>query len=259
MANRGGRTPCVGIPLFSYDGQAMIIMEGLHTHEFSQGLLEEQLQIDYEWKDDQIQLICASAVPHHPAYGMSFPEYKKNRNALTSSDDVEKVRLSFRLTPFMSMVSSALATRHKLSHYRFLILVIELGMINFQKDYQDDYETIKQFRENMLAHLSDDEQSHQFMQLEKQTVDMGIISRTYKCFTPTVAEWLANTVRDTSVYLNMSTSDFVNLCWCLGIERTMPDVPPQVHKYAIKQIKQFDREFGEYHKRISQIKSGLEI
>lgn len=216
---------------------------------------------EYPWQDDQILLVCTSPVPNHPAYGMTFSEYKKHRNDVISSDDKEKVRLSTRLPAFINRVSADMALRNGVSHYRFLVLILELGMINFQKDYHEKYQIIKSGRNDMYKRLSTEKNRRLYEQLDKQFIDMEIVARGSKHMTPTVAEWLANATNDIATYLNMSISEFVVLCWCIGVSKSMEaeDLPLQVKLEITKKLQYFDQEITFYSDRIMDLVQRMDL
>ena len=174
----------------------------------------------YDWRDDSIRIVCTSVVPNHPAYGVSFKEYITQRNQYVGDENGEKVRLSVRLPSFISHVSADFAARYRISYYRFLIMIIELGMINFQKDYCEEYTDIKNVQEYMLDNLKNENQRFFYNKAENQIMAFNI-SRKERQVTPTVADWLGNAIKDTAIYLNISQSDFVLLCWCIGVKKTI--------------------------------------
>jgi hypothetical protein len=241
-----------------------------HTPASNNNLTPEQEQLrqaldentEYPWQDDQILLICTNPVPNHPAYGMTFSEYKKHRNDIISSDDKEKVRLSVRLPVFIARVSADMALRNKVSsHYRFLVLILELGMINFQKDYHEKYQIIKSGRNDMYVKLNTGKNQRLYEQLDKQSIDMCFDMRKAKHMTPTVAEWLANSANDIATYLNMNTTDFAFLCWCIGVSKTMDDgdLPLQVKLEINKRIQHFDQEITFYSDRIIDLVHHMDL
>lgn len=212
----------------------------------------------FDWKDDAIRIICASAVPHHPAYGISFEEYKNNRTKY-SDDEQETTRIASRLPKFISRVSSDMAIMHKISHYRFIVLILELGMIHFKHDYADMYETIRHGREVMFNSLTTERNRMLYEQLDKQNIGMTCTSATRKLITPTVPLWLGDSVRETATYLNMSVSDFVFLCWCIGISKTIPKerIPNMIQLEITSTLSFFKFEFEVYSDRIIEITSKM--
>ena len=209
--------------------------------------------LQFDWSEDSIRLICTTrAPPHNPAYGMSFAEYKKNRSSITTTNDAEKIRLSFCFPHFITNVSADMAIRNNLSHYRFLVYIIELGLIHFQRDYHDRYSDIRSIREGMFDSLTTDENERIYKQIQKHVISFPDMARG-KHITPTVPEWLGNAVKEMSVYLNMTTTDFVYLCWCLGISNSMKDsnLPRQITKLISESLNTFNYEFGAYEKQLT--------
>jgi hypothetical protein len=240
-----------------------------HAPASNKSLTPEQEQLrqaldqstEYSWQDDQILLVCTTPVPNHPAYGMTFSEYKKHRNDIISSDEKEKVRMSIRLPSFIARVSADMAIRnHVSSHYRFLVLILELGMINFQRDYHDKYQIIKSGRNDMYVRLNTERNQLLYEQLDKQSIDMCFNMRRAKHMTPTVAEWLANAANDIATYLNMNTTDFAFLCWCIGVSKTMDDedLPVRVKLEITNRIQHFDHEITFYSDRISGLVQSMD-
>jgi hypothetical protein len=215
----------------------------------------------FDWKDDSIRLICTTRPPgHNPAYGMSFTDYKKNRASMQSSEDVEKVRLSFCFPTFITNVSADMAIRNNLSHYRFLVLIIEMGLIHFQRDYHDQYTKVRETREGLFDSLQTDENERIYKQIQKHVIVFPDMPKG-KHITPTVPEWLGNAVKEISVYLNMTTTDFVYLCWCLGVSNSMKgsNLPKQITKLIDRSIETFNFEFVAYQKQIDFNYNQMEI
>ena len=210
----------------------------------------------YDWRDDSIRIICTSVVPNHPAYGQTFKEYMRNRNRYEDADQ-EKARLGFRLPPFITRVSADMAIIHGVSHYRFLTLLIELGMIYFQKDYCEQYTTIRDFRSSMYQSLTSVHNENAYMQMDKQTIEIGKFHYRSSLITPTVPLWLSNAVKDTSTYLNVSCSDFVNVLWCIGVRKSMcnENIPSRILEEVKDTINKFDSELDAATKRIEHLQN----
>lgn len=206
----------------------------------------------YEWKDDVICTMCRSFVPNHPAYGMNFREYVKNRNRVTDIDQ-EKIRLVFRLPSFISHVSADMSIIYGMSYYHFLTMIIELGMIYFQKDYYEKYTDIKEFRTVLFNSIGNTRNRELYEQLERQTIQLRNLGGKVNLVTPSVPEWLGHAVKNTAVYMNVSCSDFVNVLWCIGVQKTMDNVPPEVTKDISSTLNKFDFEMDMYSVRITQL------
>jgi hypothetical protein len=206
----------------------------------------------FEWKDDVIYTMCTSVVPNHPAYGMNFRDYVKNRNRVTDTDQ-EKIRLGFRLPSFVSHVSADMSIIYGMSYYHFLTMIIELGMIYFQKDYYEKYTNIKEFRTGLYNSISNTRNRELYEQLERQTIQLCDAKRKSMLVTPSVPEWLGHAVKNTAVYMNVSCSDFVNVLWCIGVQKSMDNIPSEVTKDIIITLRKFDFEMDMYSVRITQL------
>jgi hypothetical protein len=199
-----------------------------------------------------IQMICVEAIPRHAAYGMMFDEYQKQRSRFSSYDTSEKKRLSFYFPAFHGRIAADLAIMHNTSQYHFMVLIVELGIITLKYDYHDDYSVIQDCRKELFGNLTTDYNQSLYMQLEQHTIEMcsGMGSRMGKSrhFTPTVPDWLYNAVSDTAVNLNMSTSDFVYLCWCIGASTAIQEdrIPGIVGKDFSAILSRFKMNFESY-------------
>jgi hypothetical protein len=208
-----------------------------------------------------LQLLVVEAIPKHAAYGMMFEEYQKQRNRFAGFDTSEKKRLPFRLPAFHGRVAADLAILNDTSFYHFLVLIIELGLITFQYDFHNDYVDIRDGRKVIFTRLKDEENLSLYMQLEQHTIEMcsgtGAKAGKSKLFTPTVSEWLYNAISDVSTNMNMSVSDFVYICWCMGIQNALPEsmIPSMVGR----DVESITHRFGRSLKGFNfQIKSTIE-
>lgn len=133
-------------------------------------------------------------------------------------------------------------------------------MIYFQKDYCEQYTTIRDFRSSMYRSLLNKRNGSVYMQMEKQTIDIGKCKRDSPLVTPTVPLWLSNAVKDTATYLNISCSDFVNLLWCIGVKKSMRDenVPSLILLEVQDTIEKFDFEIEMAAERIEHLENKLE-
>lgn len=226
-----------------------------HNADFYQEEYEEYMRdtpLVARFDPMTIQLLVTEAVPRHAAYGMMFDEYAKQRSRFTEYDDSEKKRLSFYFQRLPSRVSSDLAFTYKTSHHRFMILIIELGLITFHVDYHDEYNMAKTIRKKVFDGVETETNLKQYMQIEKQTIELGSgagrMQGSTKHFVPSVPEWLYNAVTDASIYLNMSISDFTYLCWCIGVRNNLPDsvLPKIMGQKFDDTINTFNFELNEY-------------
>jgi hypothetical protein len=206
-------------------------------------------------------MLVVEAIPKHAAYGMMFDEYLKQRTRFSGNDQSEKKRLSFYFPAFHGRIAADLAIMHETSQYHFMVLVIELGLITLKYDYHDEYSSIQNCRKLLFENLTTDFNQSLYMQLEQHTIEMcsGMGSRSGKSrhFTPTVPEWLYNVVSDTAVNLNMSSSDFVFLCWCIGASVSIEEdrIPEIVGKDLSAILSRFKMNFESY---VFQVKSTLD-
>ena len=65
---------------------------------------------------------------------------------------------------------------------------------------------------------------------------------------PTVHDWLYNAITDIATSLNMSVSDFVYICWCIGINTSLPEgtLTEYVGRDITEILAKFQRELEEY-------------
>ena len=205
-----------------------------------------------------IQTIVTEGFEKHQAYGMSFEEYRIQRARMMDYDETEKKRLTYYLPKYNARVASDLAFRNKASYHKFTILMIELGLIHFQVDYHDEYESVRCGRDKLFSGIDDIGGEHRYMQLEKQTIDLGTCNNARsgkKHFSPNVPEWLYNATFEISNYLNMSSSDLVFLSLCIGITNCLTEtsIPKKVIENAEDVVSSFDTEIRAYSKRISDL------
>jgi hypothetical protein len=213
--------------------------EEQHYHD---ALRNEQ---EYEWKDDVIKLVCTSDIPEHEAYGLNFLQYNKRRSFLHTKEDDESVRVGFRMTDLYATMTLDLATQQNLPPYRFIILILELGLIHFQHNYHDKVETVRALRDASSKMVSNPETERLYMTSKKITVSMGSI-KTSKLFTPTLPKWLGNAIKNSAMYVNMSTSEFAFLCWCIGVSNTIPGLQTYIENKLYNDINNFEYEFNNY-------------
>jgi hypothetical protein len=187
----------------------------------------ENTPLEARFDVSTISSLCVEAVPKHAAYGMMLEEYQKQRSRFMQTDTSEKKRLSFYLPAFYGRVAVDLSIMNKLSHYRFLILLCELGIITFQHDFFENYNTVRTGRHKICSLLNNKAACSLYMQLDQHTIELnsgsGYHGGKAKHFTPTVPEWLYNALTETATNLNMGISDFVFLCLCIGIVNALPE------------------------------------
>jgi hypothetical protein len=176
-----------------------------------------------------IQMIVTEGFQKHEAYGMPFKDYSVKRNQLSQYDTTEKKRLSTRFSNYFAHLCSDIAMDNKMSQIRTMILLVEIGLINFQVDYHDEYHAIKDTRSRLYHGARSNEDKALYRQIEKHTILLEKFGGMQTHFVPYVPEWLYNAVNDVKGYLNMSASDFMFFCWCYGCmtgfqENEIPDV-----------------------------------
>lgn len=206
-----------------------------------------------------IQCLVRDAIPKHAAYDLSFEEYLEKRSALSEYDQTDKKRLSFYLPIYPSLRSQDYAYKYKLSITKFLVSIIELGLITFLYDYHDEITSIKDSREKMESYLTNERAGMLYIHLDRQKISLDSTagSRTGGCkhFVPSCQEWLYNAVTDVAAYLNMPVSDLAYLCWCIGLQKTTQEnVLDKLTETNIHNVlEQFNFEINILNKRIVTI------
>lgn len=174
-----------------------------------------------------IEMAVTEAFPKHEAYGMMFPDYYKKRKILSGYDDTEKRRLSFYFPLFYAMLSADLADIQHIDTHPFILSLAELGLIHVNVDYAEEFRTIKESRAKLFSSIKSDESKNRYMQLSKQTVNLGssIGARSggSKHFSPNVQEWLYNAVTNLAIAIDISATDMVFLSWCYGLLKCFPE------------------------------------
>jgi hypothetical protein len=235
-----------------------------HTSDFYQEEYDQYMRstpLEARFDPQTIQMLVVEAIPKHAAYGMMFEDYQKQRSRFSSYDTAETKRVSFYFPAFHGRIAADMAILHDTSQYRFMTLVIELGIITFKYDYHEEYSVIQDCRKSLFKNLTTEYNHALYMQLEQHAIEMcsGMGSRMGKAkhFTPTVPEWLYNTISDTAVNLNMSSSDFIYLCWCIGTSRSITEemIPEVVGKDLSASLSRFKMNFESY---VFQVQSTLE-
>ena len=212
----------------------------------------ENTPLEARFDVSTISSLCVEAIPRHAAYGMMLEEYQKQRYCFMQTDTSEKKRLSFYLPAFYGRVAVDLSIMNKLSHYRFLILLCELGILTFQHDFYENYNVIRTGRQKICSLLDTKSSRSLYMQLDHHVIELdsgsGYRGGKAKHFVPTVPEWLYNALSEAATNLNMSNSDFIFLCLCLGIVNALPEdtVPKLVWEEMSEIIHAFEIELSGY-------------
>lgn len=223
----------------------------------------ESTKLEARFDPLTIQLLVVEAVPKHAAYGMMFDEYRKQRTRFNGYDTSEKKHLSFYFPAFYGRVSADVAISYDISQYKFMILLVELGLIAFQFDYHDEYTGVRDGRKQFVSCILSETTRDLYMQLERHTIEMcsgsGARLGKSKRFVPTVPEWLYNAVTDAAVNLNMSASDFVYICWCIGASNALPEgtVSEFINRDIEDILARFRRELKEYAYQVSSTLSRM--
>lgn len=230
--------------------------------EHHQSLLEDIPEEDrFDWQTTKA--LCVGDVRKHRAYGMGIKEYAQRRKEFMDADDGDKRRMSFYLPTFHAMLSTDMASTLNMSTHRFSILIIELGLINFQVDYHDKYQIAKNRRKPLHMSVKTERDGVIYQQLGKQTISVNSSAghRQGRCkhSTPYVPLWLYDAVLEVSENLNMSISDLVYICWCIGISKAMDKncICELLQKELHTVMSSFIIELDIYTKRISEIESML--
>ena len=203
-----------------------------------------------------IQLLVVEAIPKHAAYGMLFDDYIQQRKRFMSYDETEKKRLSFYLPLFPAMMSADYATEFKISYHQFVVFMVELGLITFLFDYNDQYHIVKDGKKTLSKLVTSERNKIYYLQMDKQTICIGSCggfkNGKAKHFAPNVPEWLYNAITDSATYINMSISDFIYLSWCVGMRSslTSDQANPVLDKEISDILTSFDHEFIIYASRI---------
>ncbi len=219
-----------------------------HPDEFSDD--DSSIENKFDWR--AIRMLCVEAIPKHKAYGMSFKEYRERRESVLDEDTTERKRLSFYMPSIQAAVAIPYSIEYRCSYHRFILLLIELGLIKFQYDYHDEYSAIKRVREKSISMLTGSMESEvKFMTFSKQSIDIlasgaGFRNGGSKHFVPSVPEWLYNSIADVSVYLNISISDVAYLCYCIGFSTCIPNANEYAKDACDQIISKFSAQLNVY-------------
>lgn len=209
------------------EGIGMTPSHGVPTHVTRSELdLQDALNPEveyYDWKNTYAA--CISPVPSHPAYRANFSDYIKNRESYIDTDSSERTRLSFYLPMLQARLSADIAAGYRISFSKFISYISEIGLITLQIDYHDQYHIAKIARTSMLEKLINEDAKRTYLQLDKMAISLGSISghqgQYSRHFSPSVPSWLYNAINDVAVYLNMSKSDVIFLCWNIGMKHSI--------------------------------------
>lgn len=211
-----------------------------------------------------IELLVTEAFPKHEAYGMQFADYYRERKRMSGYGDAETSRITFYFPKYISNVAIDLSSINKIAAHPFIVAMCELGLIHAQVDYADDFAIVKDARIKIFNAINSDESQNRYMQLEKQTIDLGSATGhragRAKMFSPAVPNWFHNAAIEISGRLNMSVTDLMYFSWCYAATRCIPDgsMPMYVRNDIEKVTKAFDYEIRQYSNRVSDIYSQSE-
>jgi hypothetical protein len=223
----------------------------------------ESTKLEARFDPMTIQLLVVEAIQKHQAYGMLFEDYIKQRKKFMSYDETEKKRLSFYLPLFPAMMSADYATDFRISYNQFLVFMIELGLITFLYDYHDQYDTVKEGKKTLSKMVTSERNRIYYLQMDKQTICIGSCAGSrigkVKHFTPNVPEWLYNAITDSATYINMSVSDFIYLCWCIGVQSSLTEdkVNPVLSGDNSAILSTFNHEFDIYAGQIDHTMTSM--
>ncbi len=206
-----------------------------------------------------IQIMVVEAIQKHAAYEMQFDEYLRQRSRFSEYDESEKKRLSFYLPLFPAMRSQDFAYEYEISLNKFLVNLVELGLITFLYDYHGDCSETKRAKHELSKAITSERTKILYLQVDKQKINLGstVGSRDgiSKHFSPGVQEWFYNAINDAAAYLNMTTSDLAYLCWCIGVQKTLKqDIIDKMLDKDIDNVMQLFRyELEIYLNRINSL------
>jgi len=224
---------------------------------------EENNPLEARFDPRTIELLVTEGIGKHKAYSMNFDEYVENRSSVLNYDLTEKKRLCFFLPQFQSSAAVDLATAYGLGVYQFVTFMAELGLITFQFDYNDEFELVKQSRSGLLKMVTSASNKMHYMTACGLKIATGSCTNsrdgTCKKFTPAVPDWFYNAITDKAIHLGMSTTDFVYLCWCIGISKKLPVLHqnPVLFKESEIIIDDFNEKLLNYTKLIRYTQSQM--
>lgn len=233
----------------------------------------ESTPLEARFDPATIQMLVVEAIPKHAAYEMSFEEYLKQRSRFSEYDGSEKKRLSFYLPLYPALRSHDFADDYRLSLSRFMVTVLELGLIHILYDYNAEVQTIKQSRKQMGRYLTNERSMQIYSHIARYTIELGSSSNTRNTnggqgsrhFSPSCQDWFYNALTELATSLGMSNSDMAYLCWCNGITQTLRNdiIDNMAANICRIVLDQFNLELNMRHKRIlavlSEIKDESEL
>ena len=211
---------------------------------------EEDNGKSFDWKSHVA--LCIEPAPEHPVYGMTFTEFLNYRGKYWGEYGKEKTGLGFRLPPEITDWIPRLARRHHMHATRYIGLALELGLITFQKDYNDSYHAINTRLDTMFYAVGDStERLSKLGQISKQTIKLGSATRENKLYNPTIAEEIVDAVTGTASEINCTKSDLVFVCVCLGIRSDYNEkqLPGAFMAFVSSTIAKFESELEELDMR----------
>jgi hypothetical protein len=239
--------------------------EQKNPDEFSSEYDDYMRDTPLEARFDPLTLksLVEEAIPKHRAYDMFFGEYIEERKRMLGWDLSEKKRLSFYLPLFQAMASTSYADMYDLAYSHFVVFISELGLIKFQYDYQIEFCKAKEGTTSLLRLVTSPTRKQYYMQLDKQRICIGsgdnFRKGAAKHFAPSVPDWFYNAISNGAVYLNMTMSDFVYLCWCIGITEGIEEdkINSVVNDDSNAVIVDFNTELVIFLSRIDHIRSQI--
>lgn len=237
----------------TYKNPKKIIPEQFFEHD--DHLHEDDTGVTYfDWKE--VRSLCISPEPSHPAYDMDIGEYHKRRREFVDGDEesIRPQQLTFRIDPFLGAMIPIISKNHNIGSYKYITLTLELGLISFQKDYHESFSTIYAVTKNLYHTVTDEKTERKFLQIKKQKIALDTGIRTNQCFSPFVPGWIAGTIKEYAVCLNMTQSDMVNICFYIGITHDKNII---INDYITKKrtamLDKFDEELLYLERRITSL------
>jgi hypothetical protein len=226
----------------------------LTDEEYDEFLLSTPLEDRFDL--GTLEILVGEGIPKHAAHDMMLEEYIKSRTKFVRYDDSEKKRLSFYLPLFPAMRSADFSSHFNISLNKFLIAAIELGLIRFMYEYHDQYDGAMAIQKAMGKLINTQKGKILYMQISKQKITLESATAVKmggaKHFVPNVYEWFYDALATTASSLNMSISDLCYLCWCISVQRTLPnDLVDRMLSQDISDLMTyFSVEIDIYYKRI---------
>jgi hypothetical protein len=190
---------------------------------------------------------------------MTFEEYARRRGEYVDDDGHAPLALTFRIHPFPAFALPSLSRRRDSQTggalYRYLTLVVEMGLIVFQHDYHEIYTEINSVVDSMVEHPIDDSKKYKWacQIMSANGIELETSSRTNKKFNPQVAYWLSSAIKQLSGDLKMTQSDLIVLCISLGIREDNKTKP--IPSGVLAEFEDYISRF-EYciHAKLDQLK-----